>query len=144
VVGDVIGINSLIVRNSVSGTVAEGLGFAIPANTVQVVAFQIIETGHFSRPYLGVQWQAITPTIARRYRLPVEWGVYVTDVIDGSPADQTGLHTGDIIVQVGDIELDESHAYINTLFQYEPGEAAMIGLTRNWSEMQVEVVLDEA
>jgi 2-alkenal reductase len=142
--GEVIGINTLIVRNSGSGTVAEGLGFAIPANTVQAVATQIIETGHFSRPYLGVQWQAITPNIARMYRLPAEWGVYVTDVIIGSPADKAGLQQGDIIVQIGDVELDETHAYINALFQHEPGETVTIVFIRNATKMQVEVLLAEA
>lgn len=54
--GEVIGINSLVVRSSDSGSVAEGLGFAIPSNTVSAVAGQIIKTGRFSRPYLGILW----------------------------------------------------------------------------------------
>jgi serine protease Do len=142
--GEVIAINTLIVRSSGSGTIAEGLGFAIPSNTVQAVAGQIIETGYFSRPYLGLQWQAITPSIARMYRLPADWGVYVIDVVDGSPADEAGLQRGDIIVRIGEVELDETHTYINTLFQYEPGEAVTIVFLRNNDEVQVEVVLDEA
>jgi serine protease Do len=89
--GEVIGINTLVVRNSGSGSVAEGLGFAIPSNTVQAVAGQIIKTGHFARPFLGVKGQTITPYLARRYNLPVEWGVYVTGVEDGSPAQKAGL-----------------------------------------------------
>jgi 2-alkenal reductase len=139
--GEVIGINTLIVRSSGSGTVAEGLGFSIPANTVQAVAGQIIETGHFSRPYLGVQWQAISPRIARMYRLPADWGAYVTDVVSGSPADKAGLQQGDIIVRIGDVELDETHAYINALFQYEPGDTVTIGFIRNGSESEVQIVL---
>jgi len=141
--GEVIGINTLIVRNSGSGTVAEGLGFAIPANTVHAVAGQIIERGYFSRPYLGIQWQAITPSIARMYRLPVDWGVYVIDVISGSPADQASLQRGDIIIRIGDVELDESHTYINTLFQYEPDETVTIVIMRNGSEKQMDVTLAE-
>jgi 2-alkenal reductase len=143
-VGEVIGINTLIVRSSDTGTVAEGLGFAIPANTVQAVTSQIIATGRFSRPYLGVQWQAITPNIARMYRLPVEWGVYVTAVANGSPADQAGLQIGDIITQVGEVELDETHSYINTLFQFKPGETVNIGLVRNGEGMVVQVTLGES
>jgi 2-alkenal reductase len=142
--GEVIGINTLVVRNSGSGTVAEGLGFAIPANTVQAVAGQIIQTGRFSRPYLGIQWQAITPDIAHMYRLPVEWGVYVTDVVRGSPADQAGMQPGAMITRIGDVELDETHSYINALFQYKPGETVIISLVRNGGEMQVQAVLGEA
>jgi serine protease Do len=143
-VGEVIGINTLIVRSSGSGTVAEGLGFAIPANTVQAVASQIIATGRFSRPHLGVQWQAITPNIALMYRLPVEWGVYVTAVANGSPAEQAGLQTGDIIIQIGDTQLDETHSYINTLFLFKPGETVNVGLVRDGRNLTVQVVLGES
>lgn len=139
--GEVVGINTLVVRSSESGAVAEGLGFAIPAGTVQAVAGQIIATGNFSRPYLGVQFQPINPSLARRYRLPVEWGVYVTNVSDGSPADQAGIREDDIITHVGGVALDETHAYINTLFQFEPGDTVTIGLVRDGAEIEVQAVL---
>lgn len=142
--GEVVGINTLVVRSSGSGNVAEGLGFAMPSNTAQAVASQIIETGRFSRPYLGLQWQAITPNIARMYRLPVEWGVYVTDVVNGSPADQAGIQSGDIITQVGEFVLNESQSYINALFEYQPGDQVTIGLVRNGQLIEVQVVLNEA
>jgi 2-alkenal reductase len=58
--GEVIGINTLIVRNTGSGDVAEGLGFAIPVNTAQVVAQQIIQKGYFARPYMGISFQPST------------------------------------------------------------------------------------
>ncbi len=59
--GQVIGINTLIVRGSNSGAVAEGLGFAIPINTAQAVASQIIQYGHLARPYIGIAYQSVTP-----------------------------------------------------------------------------------
>jgi 2-alkenal reductase len=142
--GEVVGINTLVVRSSGSGNVAEGLGFAMPSNTAQAVASQIIETGRFSRPYLGLQWQAITPNIARMYRLPVEWGVYVTDIVNGSPADQAGIQSGDIITRVGEFELNESQSYINALFEYQPGEQVTIELVRDGQAIEVQVVLSEA
>ncbi len=70
--GEVIAINTLIVRNSGSGTVAEGLGFAIPINTAQAVAEQIIQKGYISRPFMGINFQPITPDIANAYNLPVQ------------------------------------------------------------------------
>ena len=69
--GEVIGINNMIVRGSGSGAVAEGLGFAIPVNTAQAVATQIIDHGYFSRPFMGISYQAISPDIAASYNLPV-------------------------------------------------------------------------
>ena len=89
--GEVVGINTLVVRSSGTGAVAEGLGFAIPANTARAVAEQIIEKGYFSRPYLGIQWQLVTPRVAAVYNLPVQWGVYVTGVYQRQPG-RCGRH----------------------------------------------------
>ena len=142
--GEVVGINTLVVRSSQSGTVAEGLGFAIPVNTAWAVADQIIRSGYFARPYLGVSWQAISPGIAARYRLPVEYGSYVTAVDAGSPAEAVGFQRGDIITRVGEITLDASHSYINALFAYEPGEQVEIEFVRNQKTYQVTVTLGES
>ncbi len=141
--GEVIGINTLVVRNSQSGTVAEGLGFAIPTNTAAVVAEQIIQKGYFSRPYLGAQWQAINPNIAARYDLPAEWGVYLTDVATGSPAAKAGLQRGDIIVKIGDTALDESTSFLNVLYAYQPGDEVPLTVMRGRSEETFTVTLGE-
>lgn len=141
--GEIVGINTLVVRNSQSGTVAEGLGFALPVNTAKAVAEQIIQKGYFSRPYLGIQYQAVTPFVARRYNLPVEWGVYITEVIPDSPASQAGLRQGDIITSVGDVTLDETHSYLNALFEYQPGDQIPVEVSRGDQRVQVEVTLGD-
>jgi 2-alkenal reductase len=142
--GDVIGINTLVVRNSGMGDVAEGLGFAIPINTAKAVAQQIIQQGYFSRPFLGISYQSVTPGIASAYRLSVQWGAYVTKVGSGSPAEKAGLQVDDIITKVGDIPLDETHSYVNALFTYKPGEKITIEYNRGGETHQVEVTLGEA
>jgi serine protease Do len=142
--GEVIAINTLIIRSSGSGTVAEGLGFAIPINTARVVSTQIIQNGYVSRPYIGITWQPITPRVAAIYRLPVQYGVYITDVDSNSPASKAGLKVGDIITGIDDITLDETHAYINTLFQYSAGDTVTVSLMRNNRQMQVNVTLGES
>jgi len=142
--GEVIGINTLIVRNTGSGDVAEGLGFAIPVNTAQAVAQQIIQKGYFARPYLGISFQPINPDIALRYNLPSQWGVYITRVSNGSPASQAGLQEGDIITKVGDVTLDETHSYVNTLFTFKPGDQINLEVVRGNKTVQVQVKLGEA
>lgn len=139
--GEVIGINTLVVRSSGSGTVAEGLGFAIASNSIAAVAEQIIQTGSFSRPYLGIEWQVVTPAVAFRYRLAVEYGVYITEVASRSPAERAGLQVGDIINRVGEVVLDESHSFLNILYKYQPGEQVTFGFVRDGKEMEVQVVL---
>jgi 2-alkenal reductase len=142
--GDVIGINTLIVRNTNSGDVAEGLGFAIPISTAQAVAQQIIQKGYFARPYLGISFQPINPDIAARYNLPAQWGAYITEVQSGSPAASAGLQQNDIIVKVGDITIDESHSYVNALFNYKPGDTIPITVMRDGKETQLQVTLGES
>lgn len=142
--GEVIAINTLIIRNSGSGTVAEGLGFAIPINTARAVSEQIIQKGYVSRPYLGISYQPITPRVAAIYRLPVQYGVYITDVATGGPADKANLQIGDIITGIDQTNLDETHAYINTLFQYKTGDSVTLTVNRNGKQIQVQVTLGES
>ena len=142
--GDVIAINTLIVRNSGSGTVAEGLGFAIPINTAKAVSEQLIQNGSITRPFLGISFQPITPDIASAYHLPVQYGAYVTDVAANSPASQAGLQQGDIITSLGGIALDANHSYINTLFNFKPGDKVVVEYNRNGKTIQAQVTLATA
>jgi 2-alkenal reductase len=143
--GDVVGINTLVVRGSgFSSTIAEGLGFAIPINTAKFVAEQIIDNGYFARPHLGIRWQSITPRVARAHNLPVQWGTFISDVIPGSPAARSGINEGDIITHIDEIALDQDHTYINTLFTHEPGEEVTILLVRGDEEISVSLVLGES
>lgn len=142
--GEVIGINTLIVRNTGRGSVAEGLGFAIPIDTAQAVAQQLMQKGYFARPYLGIGYQPISPDIAQVYNLPAQWGVYVTQVSSNSPAGQAGLQRGDIITKVGDVTLDDTHSYLNTLYTYKPGDSVTLTVVRGTQTLTLTVTLGEA
>jgi len=142
--GEVIGINTLVVRNTQSGGVAEGLGFAVPVNTARAVAEQIIQKGYFSRPYMGIRFQQVTPGVAAAYNLPVQWGVYITEVSQDSPASAAGLQQGDIIFKIGDVAIDESHSYINALFTFKPGDQIVLGVMRNGEEVDLTITLGES
>jgi len=142
--GQVVAINTLIVRNSGAGTVAEGLGFAIPINTASAVAQQLIQSGSIAHPYLGISFQAVTPDIANAYNLPAQYGAYITDVTANSPASQAGLQQGDIITSLGGVALDATHDYINVLFNFKPGNQVALGYNRNGKTIQVQVTLGTA
>jgi serine protease Do len=142
--GEVVGVNTLIVRSSGSGAVAEGLGFAIPINTAQAVATQIIRQGYVAHPYIGISYQPIAPDIANTYNLPVQWGADVTDVTSGSPASQAGLQVGDIITKLGDTTIDQNHSYLNTLYIYKPGDMVPVTVIRNGQTVQLQIKLGES
>jgi len=97
--GEVIGVNSQIESSSGGGNV--GIGFAVPINTVREVVSQILETGSVEHAYLGVRMQAIDENLVETFRLSVDSGILIVDVVDGSPADEAGLQGGDQPVIVG-------------------------------------------
>jgi S1-C subfamily serine protease len=97
--GAVIGVNSQIESSTGGGNV--GIGFAVPINTVKEVVSQILESGRVEHAYLGVRMQEIDENLAQTFRLPVDSGILIVEVVDGSPADEAGLQGGDQPVIVG-------------------------------------------
>ena len=140
--GQVIGINTAIVRGSgAGGPVAEGLGFAIPSNVVKEVTAQLVEHGRVRRPYLGVDWVSITPRIASAYNLPVEFGAYIQAVQPGSPADKGGLTPGDIITAIEDQAIDEQNNLVTILMRFDPGQSVQMTAVREGREITLDVTL---
>jgi serine protease Do len=143
--GEVVGINTLIVRGGGAGSaVAEGLGFAIPSNTAQIISAQIIDNGYFARPYLGVRSQDVTPSIASRYSLPVEWGTYVFNVVPGSPAAEAGVKQDDIITAIGGQEINAEESFANLLYNYGPFDFVEVEVFRDGERLSLDVTLGEA
>ena len=89
--GRVLGINSQIKSASGGG---EGVGFAVPVDTVRRSLRELRRDGSVSYGYLGVTSQPLYPQLARRLKLPVTPGALVVDVQNGSPADDAGLDNG--------------------------------------------------
>lgn len=142
--GQVVGLNTLVLRGSqFSSDQAEGLGFAVGANTVRAISEQIIAQGHASRPYLGIQWQQITPDVAQQYNLGVQSGIYVTDVPNSGPAALAGVQVGDIITSIGGTSLDEGHPFINTLLGFQPGQQLKLQVYRDGQTLDLDVTLGE-
>jgi len=140
--GQVVGINTMIAGRSTStDVVAEGLGFAIPSNTVKYVAEQIIQTGKVARPYLGVSWQAVTASVASYYDLPVKAGALVTRVSPNTPASQAGLKAGDVIVKIDDQAIDTNTPFVNVLMRHKVGDRVKIVVNRSGKELTLEATL---
>jgi S1-C subfamily serine protease len=153
--GEVIGVNSQIEPGD-SGTGNLGIGFAVPAATLREVVSQIRESGKVEHAYLGVQMQAIDEVLAQTYRLPVDTGVIITEVLPGSPADDAGLREGDRQVIVGgtsytlggdivtaaDGEQVASPDDLRRLIgEKDPGDAMTLDIRRGESKRTVSVTL---
>ena len=90
--GRVIGVTTMMIPY------AQGMGFAIPINTVKKIAQEIVENGRVSRRWIGISGVDVGPQLARRYGLRTESGFLIAEVVPGSPADQAGLMNGDVVV----------------------------------------------
>lgn len=146
--GQVVGINTAVVRgDNGSGDVAEGLGFAIPVDTVKTVSAQLISSGRVVRPFLGVRSAPINSAIATYYDLRdengnlLETGVLVEAVTPGSAAEQAGLRPLDVLLRVNDYTLDAQYPLANILTNFKPGDTVTLHLLRDGASMQMDVVL---
>ena len=89
--GEVIGINTAIVASG------QGIGFAIPINTVRQITSQLKDKGKVTRGWAGVTVQSVTPEIAQSFGLKETTGVLIADVAPGGPAEQAGIERGDVV-----------------------------------------------
>jgi 2-alkenal reductase len=139
--GQVIGINTLVVRSTNSGNVAEGLGFAIPANLVHDIVTQLISKGTVEHPYIGISFQALDPQVASALNLTATDGAVVMQVEAGSPADKAGLQQNDVITAINGQPVDQDHQLVSVLFTHAPGETVTLTVLRNGQQSQVKLTL---
>jgi serine protease Do len=95
--GEVVGVNTFIISQSGGN---EGLGFAIPSATARTVFRQLKQHGQLRRQEIGMSYQTITPTMAASLGLMRDYGVIVSDVWPGGPAEAAGLKVGDVLVTI--------------------------------------------
>jgi S1-C subfamily serine protease len=128
--GEVIGVNTAVVRQAAPGISAEGLGFAIPSSTVQEIVGSLIESGQVVRPYLGISYEPVTPRSATAQGFDVQNGVLITDLPTGGPAARAGLQIGDIITHIAGEAIDQDSPLVNLLFQHQPGDTIEVEVYR--------------
>ena len=92
--GEVVAINTAKIPYG------QGIGFAVPINTVKSILTDLIENGHVKRPWLGISTVKIDSNIARYYRLPIAEGALIIKVEPYSPSDNAGLRRGDVIEEI--------------------------------------------
>jgi serine protease Do len=136
--GAVIGVNTATIP------FAQGIGFAIPINTARRIAKEIIEHGRVVRPYLGISGLTLTPEIAESYDLPQDRGVLIVKVGRGSPAHQSGISAGDIILEADNTPLKGWEELQHVIHNKKVGEKLELSIRRGDERGRVNVTLQEA
>ena len=137
--GKVIGINSV----KIAGNAIEGMGFAIPINTVKQVVKELMDKGYVARPYLGVTIFD-EPTAARYgYQLSISKGVYVVQVALESPAGRAGFQRGDIILSIDGKEVNSVGDVRSEVTAHKIGDKVKVLIDRDGKQQTVEVTLEE-
>jgi len=151
--GEVLGINSQIQTTSGGG---EGVGYAVPADTVRRTLAALRRDRKAEYAYLGVATAPIYPQLARRFGLPVTTGAWVQDVVADSPAQDVGLREGtdterfqardistggDIITAVNGKKLADEAALGVALLTLKPGQEVTLQVYRNGRPRDVRVTL---
>jgi serine protease Do len=138
--GRVVGISTFILSQSGG---SEGLGFAIPSNIIQSVYAQIRKEGHVHRSEIGVSAQTITPQMAAGLGLPQDWGVLLSDVAEGGPADTAGLQPGDIAVSLNGKNMEDARQMQIGLYSCAVGSTIDIQAIRNGTKRTFHVITAE-
>ena len=135
--GKVMAINTAIIP------FAHGIGFAIPINTAKKCSTEIIQNRIVERPWIGIVGLTITPEISRYYDLPVERGVLVTKVLEGSPAEQAEMMTGDIILRVNGTLIYRIEDLLREIHKRRVGEKITVIAIRRETQRRFELVLSK-
>lgn len=137
--GRVIGINTA--KITISGV--EGMGFAIPSNTVRQITDALIKNGRVDRPWLGVVIENLTPLQAQHLEIDLDYGVLVNEVVAGSPAFLAGIKPLDVIIALEGKKIEDSAALQQQLYQFDIGQKIKVTVFREKKELVLELTLDK-
>src|SRR5215472_1830356 len=138
--GEVIGINTAIYTQSFG---YQGVGFAMPSNTVREVYDQLIGSEHrVARGSIGVQFNAV-PSAAVSRVYGTKSGVTITDVVAGKPAEKAGLQIGDTITSVNGKPVKSGDELVNIISAVKPGSKVDITYVRNGQEKKASVGVED-
>ena len=139
--GELIGINTAIISHGSGGS--QGIGFAVPSNLARQVMDQILKNGKVVRAYLGILPQDVTPSMAKAFGEKEAKGIVVGDVSPSSPAQDSGIQRGDIILELNGKPISDSNQLRMSISMMAPGTSVQLKTVRNGNERNLTVKLAE-
>jgi serine protease Do len=135
--GNVIGLNTAMIP------FAQGVGFAIPSNTVAWALGEIRRHGRVVRAHLGVVGVSVTPELAQQQRLPTDHGILVVGVAQGTPAHRAGVRPGDILTRIAGRPVEGMTGLLRELSRGAIGTSVPLAYQRGRTEQWTAVPLEE-
>ena len=135
--GEVVGINTAIIASG------QGIGFAIPINLARGIIEQLKDSGKVTRGWLGIAIQDLSSELAEYYGLKDRKGVLVTEVFPGDPADQAGIKSQDIILEVDGKPVETTRDLTGLVARLKVGETNNIVVFRDGKEKTFRVLIAE-
>ncbi|MEA5516227.1 HhoA/HhoB/HtrA family serine endopeptidase [Nodularia sp. UHCC 0506] len=136
--GEVIGMNTAIIEG------AQGLGFAIPINTAQRIAEQLIEKGRVDHPYIGIQMAQLSPELREKINqsnvgitITQDRGIIILGVVRNSPASRAKMRPGDIIESINNVAIQDIKQVQQQVEATNIGETMQITINRDGSRQQI-------
>jgi Do/DeqQ family serine protease len=136
--GELVGINTAIASQTGSYS---GYSFAVPVNLVQKVMRDLIDYGIVQRGYLGVQISDISQEIKEKNKLPNLKGVFVAKVIEDGSADKAGLKDGDVILKIGNKEVNSVASLQEEIGKRRPGDKVSITVRRKDGDEEIKELI---
>ena len=136
--GNLMGINTAIYSRS-GGSL--GIGFAIPGSTARQVMESLIRDGQVVRGWIGVEPRDLTPEIAETFNLKATRGVLIVGVLQGGPAGEGGLKPGDVVLKVGDTQVDNQAQLLNAVAGLKPKSRSRLEIQRGSEQIAVDVLV---
>lgn len=139
--GRVAGLNTFIFSQSGG---SQGLGFAIPSNVVAYALKQFQKDGHVHRGQIGVALRTITESLADGLDLQAYRGALVEDILPGGPAADSGVNIGDVIMAIGNRQIQSTRDFSLGLYRFSIGEEVELKVLRENELQSVHVKIAEA
>lgn len=136
--GKVVGVNTAIIQG------AQGLGFAIPINTVKEIASQLITKGTVDHPYVGIQMVTLSPEVLSDLqrqlggdRIGTDKGVLVVGVQPNSPAANAGIKPGDVIQSLADQSVENAEQIQKAVANSDVGQSLSLTVNRQGNQVSL-------
>jgi serine protease Do len=141
--GEVVGMNTVVIQATGGGNLVQNIGFAISINSIKstITQLQSGKTPSHTTTFLGANLATVTDALKQRLGLATDSGALVNDVVAGSPAENAGLRSGDVVVKFDDKDIKTAQELVDSVRTHKPGDKVKVDYFRGTDKRTTTVTL---